>query len=208
MPVCLSSEDGGHPAHFLHRGPEHSVSLFSKSVHTICSANAAFQFAWFWHYTQSLWFSQDFQRGCYRLPIHRAWGNPLSPGGCGEQGRRHPSDRETLWGNWTEGKNVQQQQQKWAGDRQTADLPCWLPFCVNLSFFPTINPISSACHLVYYLFLHPTFPYNVLSPAAFYSQLAHPDLDSPSPAKALLGNSIPLLLSHPFFGSYVLPPCP
>lgn len=94
------------------------------------------------------------------------------------------------------------------GQADREDLLCWLPFYVNLSFFPTINLISSACHLLYYLFLHPTFTYNVLSSAAFYSQLTHSDLDSPSPAKALRGNSNPLLLSYPSFGSYVLPPCP
>lgn len=94
------------------------------------------------------------------------------------------------------------------GQADREDLLCWLPFCINLSFFPTINLCSSACHLLYYLFLHPTFPYNVLSHAAFYSQLTYSDLDSPSPAKVLHGNSIPSALSHPSFGSCVPPPHP
>lgn len=93
------------------------------------------------------------------------------------------------------------------GEADREDLLCWLPFCINLSFFPTINLCSSACHLLYYLFLHPTFPYNVLSSAAFYSQLTHSDLDSPSPAKALHGNSIPPAAFTALFWVLCVTPC-
>lgn len=85
------------------------------------------------------------------------------------------------------------------GLADTKDLLCWLPFCVNLSFFPTINLCSSACHLLYYLSLYTAFPYNVLSPAAFYFQLTHSDLDLPSHVKALHGNSIPPAAFTPLF---------
>lgn len=181
--------------------PRASQICVFQTWNTIFSANAAFQFAWFWHYTQSLQLSQDFQRRGYRLPFHKAWDNPLSPRGHSKQGRRHLSDRETLRGNWTEGQNVQHQAAdktcRWHTGRE--DLLCWLPFWANPSFFPTINLCSSACHILFYLFLHPTFPYSVLSPAAFYSQSAHSHINSPSPVKALHGNGISPAAFTPLF---------
>lgn len=86
------------------------------------------------------------------------------------------------------------------GQADREDLLCWLPFCINLSFFPTINLCSSACHLLYYLFLHPTFPYNVLSHAAFYSQLTYSDLDSPPLPKFFMETAFLLLFHTPLLG--------
>lgn len=154
--------------------------------------------------TLSLCNNQNFQRGSYRLPFHKVWGNPPSPGGHGEQGRRHLSDRETLRWNWTEGQNVQQQQQqqtKRAGDMQAGRICC--AGCLleqTLLFSP---PSTSVLQLVTHCFafsstLLSTTMY-VLSSVAFYSQSAHSHLNSPSPAKSLHGNSISPAAFTPLF---------
>lgn len=144
--------------------PRASQICVFQTWNTIFSANAAFQFAWFWHYTQSLQLSQDFQRRGYRLPFHKAWDNPLSPRGHSKQGRRHLSDRETLRGNWTEGQNVQHQQQtKRAGDTQAGRICCaGCLFEQTLLFSP---PSTSVLQLVTYCF---TFSSTLLSPTVSF----------------------------------------
>lgn len=61
----------------------------SKPELTVFSDNAAFQFAWFWHRTESLCLNQDFQRGGHGAPLSQSMER------CGECGGSHLPDRHS-----------------------------------------------------------------------------------------------------------------
>lgn len=61
----------------------------SKPELTVFSDNAAFQFAWFWHRTESLCLNQDFQRGGHGAPLSQSMER------CGDCGGSHLPDRHS-----------------------------------------------------------------------------------------------------------------